>query len=909
MKRCMICYLGPGGMDMIKSIRIFVILCFLFALPSATLLGQSNVSGAIQGKITDETGVPLPGVAVSISSPSLMGSRTTVSDREGLYRFPALPGGTYSVEASLEGFNPVKRTDVVLHVGMTASIDIVLSAAKLAKEVIVTGEAPLVDVTDSAMGKTYMTKDALQNIPTAQNLAQIFTLAPGVISSDFGAAAFGGSITSNSFSVDGIEIGDSWMGGGEYTAPMDYYAVEEVQVSSQGAPAEYGNFTGVATNILTKSGANKLSGDLLFLYKGKSWQGNNADPNDPFWSLLPASPEKWSVDPSVHLGGPIIKDKLWFFGGFEYIAENSILAAQTSRHRFPKITAKLSFQPNPKDRFTLLTNYHYNQEFDTELNRLVAPEAQPDFLRRVTLANLSFMHTFSPNTVLEIKVAGHTLGMEWPPSSRNANLAGHTDVVTGEAYINSYWWSKYSTNRLEATASFSHAVENLAGSHDLKFGLDFERGGDSGGYKLNGGVWYQDYLRQPFMAISFEVKESAVNWRYTAYAQDSWKITDSFVLNPGLRFGIIRGSVPDLGQTVYTPAPLVEPRIGFVWDIFKDHKTVLKGHFGRYYEGPKAWYYANMTPQPDTVLYFVGPNWSSLTEFLRIPGANLYSIDPDIKHPSMDQLVIGLEKVLGKDLIGNVSFIHKRFKNMIDPVNVGGIYAPISYTDPASGQTMTVYNELNPGEDHYYITNPEVGKDIGAAFPGIVITTPGRQYDALEISVTKRLFKNWQLFASYVYSRERGNTPTYGYPGMDTNYQDPNNNINNWGQLRFSCPHVFKLQGTYIFPLDISLSAFWVLQSGQTWTRRLLVPLDQGVVYPMVEPQGSQRLPGMNNLDLRVEKSFYAGTMRWSLNLDIFNLFNTASGMLPIETLGPNLGRPTVINGPRSFRAGLRFWF
>jgi hypothetical protein len=547
------------------------------------------------------------------------------------------------------------------------------------------------------------------------------------------------------------------------------------------------------------------------------------------------------------------------------------------------------------------------------LSPLVAPEAQYDWDYPVRALNLNYLHTFSSNTIFEAKVSGYQLDWKSIPVSRDPNTPGHYDVVTGEYYVNSYWWSVFGNKKISGTASISHRLDGLLGSHDLKAGFDMEISESWGKYKPNGGVWYQDYLHQPYLGIYFEFLEDGRSRRYTGYLQDSWKITDSLVINPGLRYGITTGEIPMTGETVYKPASLVEPRIGLVWDIFKDYRTVLKAHYGRYYEGTKTWYYTLMTPTVDTVMYAVWPEWSGITEIFRIPAQDLYTMDPDIKHPSADQFVLGIERSLGQNMMLSVSYTHKNFRNMIAPVNTGGTFVPVSYTDPASGETLTVYSQTNPGADHYYITNPVAGKDIGAAYPGIVSATPYRTYDGVQIALQRRFSNRLQFFASYIYSQEKGNLPNYGnwdtYPGQTKTYYDPNNQINFDGRLAYALPHVFKLHGTYVLPLDIYLSAFLNAQSGVRWTRRLAVPLPQGAVTPMVESQGSQQLPFATKLDLRVEKSFAIKGTRLSASLDIFNVFNAANAESVMDSIGPNFEKVTWATAPRSFRAGLRFYF
>ena len=279
--------------------KILSALILAALLAAGGVSGQSKETGVIQGMVLDEEKAPLPGATITISSPKLMGTRSAVADPEGKYRIPAIPGGTYTVVAALEGFATVNKAGIVLHAGMTATVDMVLGVSKIEKEVKVVAEAPLIDITDASLSKTYVTQEMLQNLPTSQDTLELLNLAPGIV--DLSAYG-GGDLTGNSTQIDGVDVTDARFGGGNFTMNIDYNVIEESQVMGLGAPAEYGNFSGAVINVITKSGGNRRSGDAQVYYTAKNWQNQNINPAEPRWGLVPETPVTRLLDMSFHSG-------------------------------------------------------------------------------------------------------------------------------------------------------------------------------------------------------------------------------------------------------------------------------------------------------------------------------------------------------------------------------------------------------------------------------------------------------------------------------------------------------------------------------------------------------------------------------------------------------------------------------
>ncbi|HXU31289.1 MAG TPA: carboxypeptidase regulatory-like domain-containing protein, partial [Thermoanaerobaculia bacterium] len=284
----------------------------LVAGASGALWAQSKTSSALNGRVTGDDGAALPGVTVEISSPALIGgARTTITDSEGRYRFPEISPGLYTVNVSLQGFQSVRREGVTLSLGSSTELPIKLGIQALEETLVVVGEAPTIDVQSSGT-TTNLPTTYLENIPASRFQVDVINLAPGINNdSAFG----GGGSSANAYQLDGVDVSDPE--GGTAWAFVNFNIVEEAQLVGLGAPAEYGGFTGVVFNSITKSGGNSVKGSVEAYYTNDSLTGNNSD----IEGLTPTTDK--SYDTNVQWGGPIRKDKLWYFLSGQYVADDT----------------------------------------------------------------------------------------------------------------------------------------------------------------------------------------------------------------------------------------------------------------------------------------------------------------------------------------------------------------------------------------------------------------------------------------------------------------------------------------------------------------------------------------------------------------------------------------------------------
>jgi Carboxypeptidase regulatory-like domain len=322
-------------------------LAFLVALLVAVPLAAQSLTGTVTGTITDEQGGALPGVTVTLTGKT--GAKTATTQTNGSYRFVALDPGTYSVQTSITGFSGKRQDNIVVNVGKEAVVDLSLKVGGMSETLDVVGEAPVVDTSSSATNNN-LSQELLFNMPIRQGntATSLLNFAPGINDS----AAYGGDASSgNGLLIDGVDTRDP--SGGTAWTFYNYNIVEEVQFTGIGAPAEYGAFTGAIVNTITKSGGNQFGGLFDVIYTKSSFASKNVDPafvvQNP--NLGQSAQINKQVDFTTQFSGPIIKDKLFFFGSAqryqkdeEPIGPRTLLNEASDRYN-----GKLTWQPNAND--------------------------------------------------------------------------------------------------------------------------------------------------------------------------------------------------------------------------------------------------------------------------------------------------------------------------------------------------------------------------------------------------------------------------------------------------------------------------------------------------------------------------------------------------------------------------------
>ena len=938
---------------------IAVLVSLLMAVPA--FVSAQSFSGIVAGVVKDDQGGVLPGATVLLIGK--VGTRTATTGAAGAYRFNAVDPGAYEVVVSMTGFQSQRRENVVVAVGKQATVDASLKIGGQAETVDVVGEAPVVDVTSSSTQNS-ISQDLLYNMPVRQGNAatNLLNFAPGINNQ----SAYGGDAGSgNGLLIDGVDTRDP-EGGTAWTF-FNFNIVEEVQVVGVGAPAEYGSFTGAVVNTITKTGGNRFAGLFDYTYSKGSLASKNV--SSEVIKINPALGESAKTnkftDFTAQFSGPLVTNKLFFFASAQrYHLNVDPAGPRTVRDEVsPRLNFKLNYQPSSSNNFMAHVQYDaYNIIGRNGPSALIATDDltnQEDAPEWVWLGQ--WRHIFGPKTFSEVKYTGWWGFYDLNPK---INAPGHTDGETGLPSVSQGWFYYADRARNQVNASISHFAEGF-GKHDLKFGIEVERSKVQNRFGYVNETSYYDYGGQPYYAYGYGYDLNGRNKKQAAYAQDAWHVSDRLTVNLGVRMDSLKGGEPGK-DSVYSKT-MIAPRLGFAFDPAGDTKTVIKGSYSQYYEGIFQSIYSQATtgfkdlvgwdmagcpaygPSGPTASYRCPDNRRDEVSRIKAP---LAKIDPDIKHPRVDEFSLGFERALSSNVRLSVTGIMRDNKNFIGQVlpdarwtrQTGTSTATTSF--PAAPYTYYRWANRSASSNNLVITNPDGFQYFDPSGNVLGTLDAYRKYKGAMFVLTKGFSHRWRSQISYVWSQTKGtvnNGSTGSFGSANSFYASPTRAlVNADGFMSNDRTHEVKaMVGVQIPKVEVAVNAYFRSVSGGTYAP--FVQLSGSAVgYSLtgyyfgfssgravsLEPRGSRRFETENILDLRLEKIFNlgGGDHRLAVYGDITNALNagTISGVTtrvptttffnpPPAAVGSTtavpFGGPATIVSPRQIQIGARWSF
>jgi hypothetical protein len=593
-------------------------------------------TGAIAGVVRDTSGAVLPGVTVEAASPALIEkTRTVVTDEAGQYKVIDLRPGIYTVTFTLAGFSTVKREGIELTAGFTAPVNAEMKVGGLEETVVVTGASPVVDV-QNVREQRVLTRDVLDTIPTAKSIVNLAALVPGMVvigtsgpGQDVGGSAgenfqgltiHGGRRNDQQTLFDGMSVAMVQALGGSVTpTALGDGSIEQTILEVSGHSAEF-ETGGVVANMLPKQGGNAFHGTVFGNFANEKTQSNNYSADLKARGLSAPNPVEQISDFNPSFGGPIRKDKLWFFGAYR---DWRIINYTNPNTRAPNLNAtgwtyvpdltqrpdqgqlttdvigRATWQLTAKQKLALTYDYN-NKSEDHGTGGTVADEA--NYLQRFR-TNIVQTTWNSPMTNRLLLEAGLSLTSIFHTSSPRPGAIGPSAIesTTGEriravAFGTNAGNPQVYRDQHQRNDTFRGAMSYVTGTHAFKVGFTeqnlfiddyFTAPADYEVTLVNGAPSAVTYLPTPYPLTTYAYKSAA-------YAQDQWKIT-KMTVNLGLRYDHLRTRYPNytIAATDLLPARAfsgadvlgwsdLSPRLGLSYDVFGNGKTAAKASLSRY---------------------------------------------------------------------------------------------------------------------------------------------------------------------------------------------------------------------------------------------------------------------------------------------------------------------------------------
>src|SRR5262245_7511657 len=601
-----------------KTILTACGVCLICILFSSSALSQTTSN--IQGTIRDAKGAVVKGAQIQCASQTLAIERTATSDEEGFYRLAALPAGTYKIIVSATSFANSTFETVELTVNRTLSLDVQLEVGSMKEQINITAETALIDSTTAAIGAT-VTPQQIRDMPVnGRNYLDLMQLVPGVTvnrqanqGADNSTPVLGERAGNNNFMIDGQPNKNTVSGGA--AAQFNQETIAEFQVLTAGYKAEFGQASGAIVNVITRSGSNAFHGLGSLFYRNDAFDSSN-NPS------LPDAPDLNRWDYSFAIGGPVIKNRVFFFASAERITEDRVLNftfPTTGNAQADQVlrTFETPFDNPSRTRetrgFAKLEEHVGRHNLSQELNwtngvvKEFLPLSQADSLpsRRNDTSGRSLLLGFADTVMLGDQANPWILNLRGGYRGDLANAApAHPEAGVGTTF---QMFNNFTSNSVGGYASVSFGNPNsptnldqkytslsanagrLFGDHNIKFGWSFLR-------TVVDGVESQIQNMQLFATVDDFVKYGPPNAGFFTvttvggltpqaneihlrnnyngvFAQDDWKFRHNLTLNFGVRWDY---------DSEFHRKDSIYPRIGFAWQATP--KTVSRGHGGKFYD-------------------------------------------------------------------------------------------------------------------------------------------------------------------------------------------------------------------------------------------------------------------------------------------------------------------------------------
>jgi hypothetical protein len=857
-----------------------------------------DANGHVEGRVLTIDARPAPAVRVAASSPSLQLHQEVETDARGYFRLSALPVGTYQLRLALVGYRPVVFEGVTVRLGRTTSLGetrLEPQAFELG-EIVVNAERPLVDLA-SAASVTNIPSEQFENLPTARDFRSIVSLAPqadlSLLPGDEVNVA-GGTGPENAYYLDGVNTTDPRLGATSSNLPYNF--VRELQVKAGGYEAEFGRASGGIIDVITHSGGNRFGGQVFAFFTG------NGLTSEPRFAVTGTEEHQFAeYDVGGSLGGPVVRDRLWFF-----VAYNPSFRRQQVEVNGPELpddrfvqhlfAAKLTWAPGPRTDVAVTVHGDPSRQREFPDALLADSVANPEAVTRVNhqggiVLSARARREVGKATQIELGVARVTRNDNVDAESEFGRTEPRFDDFTTGLVSGGLW----PLRREHATrVALRGAVTTALGRHTVKAGVEYEDNQNEEEIDLS---FIHRLDETTYTWHHFRSRGSPRNRVWTVYAQDSWRVGERITFNAGLRWdgAYLIGTE---GAVTQRFTDQWQPRAGFTYPVSRMGTQKIFGSYGRFYEQlpllMPGFYFGGGEGAISDVLYDHDPRIDPSGGQTTHEGVAGTQPSQDLEGQHFDEFTLGYERAIGREF----------------RVGVRGMYRRLRWA---------LEDALNPATEQFMVGNP--GRGNLAFAP-----RARRTYSALVLTFEKPVRGRFGFLASYVLSRSRGNY--YGlydfdqgtpFPNTGSQFDLPEQYINNEGRLPNDRPHSVKFSGSYAFDFGVTLGTAIAWMSGMP--RDEFAFNDDGY-FVFLQPRGTAgRTESVLDASIRLTYAlpawrgttvqpkvyldlFHLGNRRTALRLDDVHYLAVDADRIP-SLPNPTYGRPEVFQSPMSARLGV----
>ena len=714
------------------SLRILVVLTITFGI--VTPLFAQGGDGALLGYIKDDTGAILPGVSVSAASPALISTRTAVSDAQGYYRLLNLPPGQYVLTAELQGFATYRQEGIVIRAGVTLSQDIPMKLSSVSETVNVRGESPMLEVGTSSHALN-ISGDFQREIPiqARRTYADFLEMSTGVITrpvdDNSGRLLYVGHGVDSWAYVVQLEGSNAlnYQDPGAQNIAMSTEIIADTNVKIAGVPASEPMAIGLVINIATKSGGDRFSGAATYTFEPFAWNGDNVPTgqsatSDVSGRGLPVS-QKIS-QPDFAVGGPIKRQKAWFFGAYRY--QNTLTGVGFTTQQVQNYKALIpGWQPfnntlkghQPFAKVTAQLNSNHQVSGYWQYDRIEGGFLRSVYMQPISLTALGgnlfegkLTDTWGAKTTSQFTVTVNQ--KHGPDMGTFSRLPGHGPAIdTHQAVFISKGLptgtGAYGTmgnlqslglqpsSMLIFRGDVTRYQEGWGGSHQFQAGFfaaprlktDTIAKYVNGGFiyeeralldpnNLSGGTYaFHDRFVTPDSLQTIAARDRDIG----LYVQDSWKPTQRLTVSPGVRVDFVKRYDALLNITRMKDTP-IGPRLSLTYLVTQDARNVLRFSAGRVHEQVSGRDYSSgraPTGRVQTTDKYYNRDGSLAAQIVTpalAPSNTQYLFDPNLHQPYTDEYVLGFQKQFPGRIAIDASVVHRRIADVYALVDVNGIY-------------------------------------------------------------------------------------------------------------------------------------------------------------------------------------------------------------------------------------------